>query len=273
MMVLMRLIWLQRPRIRRGEATAILALSIGIPGLLAVTQMATNQLTTSGLGVKSEIVNHMNYGSIFGLRNADWHILDAPRYDDPPQLTPNLFLQQSTSAKDPYELLIDNKHSYLALLHLAIFTDILNIFQYDPTDFYFGQRSARNQRLMAVSVKTSIPFTAASIICVGILSLTMLPSRVRPRNKTYFNVQAALILGLAWFANIVVFFPFIPTIYGSGYWTPRLILPALIIFLLLTFYCLDRLTRPFLRFRVIVLSACILQSLLHISFLWPWGSM
>ena len=218
-------------------------------------------------------------GSSMGLRDIAWvhwrdlHIFDAPPYDEPLEVARRVSNGQPYDPGPPYELIIDHRYSYLALNHWAMFTDPMNIFQYDPTDAYFGARSNHNQGSMALAVKTALPITLACVAAAGLLSALVLatgwavPSRSRP------DLEAVWLLAFGWFSNIVCFLPFVYAAYVAGLFLPRLTLPALLVFMLLTVYVLERLL-PARAGRVAawaVLGYVLCQSALQISFLWPWG--
>jgi len=84
-------------------------------------------------------------------------------------------------------------------------------------------------------------------------------------------ILAILLFSLAFFANIALFMPFVQQAYYCGYWTARLILPALLGFGLLGFTLLDERLRssgP----RLAVLAYAAVQATLHASFLWVLGA-
>ncbi len=218
----------------------------------------------------------MTFGDVFIVKTNDFHVLRAPPYDEPV----DVHMREQTNGKPvvapgPYELLMDHQYSYVALNHLGVFTDVLNIFQYDPTDNYYGQRNSRNQRLMALAVKTALPISICCYACMVALGFfvvgmgTVAPRRSRP------DLEAVWLLAFGWFSNLVVFQPFVPNAYAGGYWMPRLTIPGLLMFLLFTAYMLERFiggrTRTVLAW--LVLGYVVLQSAIQAAFLWPWGVM
>ena len=80
----------------------------------------------------------MGVRDIAGLHWRDLHIFDAPPYDEPLEVARRVSNGKPYDPGPPYELIIDHRYSYLALSHWAMFTDPVNIFQYDPTDAYYG---------------------------------------------------------------------------------------------------------------------------------------
>jgi hypothetical protein len=260
------------------EAALLSALALLAPLLLVAIGRLTRPDFAAGFAITGKPANLMTYGDILSVKRVDSHIFDAPPWDEPldPALRP-AYNGKPLFAPGPYELLVNHRHGYLALNHLMIFTDGDNIFQYDPTDAYFGQRSERNQQLMALAVKTGVPITLACIACmvtlggIGIVQGTFAPVRSRP------DIETALLLALGWFANNVVFLPFVGGAgpYLAGLWDPRLNMAALLLFLLLTVYVLDRTLRGRAGTMVmrVALLYVIFQSALQVAFLWPWGPM
>jgi hypothetical protein len=211
---------------------------------------------------------YMNLRSILWVKKRDWDLLAAPPYDvkDGPEL------QQEDGHNYPYKLLINNRYSYPGLLHLAMFTDLMNIYQYDPADLYFGPRLPKAQARMALAVKTSLPFSVLGWAGVSLMVLGALWMVARGRGADWVVCAILALFSLAFFLNIVLFFPFIPNVYLGGYWLPRLVVPALLYFFVLSWTFWDRLVVrhvPVVGWGVLLLV--VLQSGLHLSFLWPWG--
>jgi len=261
--------------------------AVVVPLIFWAVQIHMHKDFTDRLGVGFRLANAMNLRSLLFLRTADWHVLDAPAYTErlsydgvPPTemefggVKVPIYLQ---------ELLFPNRYSYPALLHLGIFTDLLNIFQYDPSYSAPGipimpprpARSAINQARMALAVKTAVPLSLISLLAVIGWVLSYLKRGLWRPGEWSADVELILVPSLAWFANIVIFFPFIPHVYNGGYWLPRLILPAITGFCALAVAALDRVTT---RWRLGALpylftAYVLLQSALHVSFLWPWVNL
>jgi hypothetical protein len=241
-----------------------------IKGFVAVLLLTIAE-TTMILRVKASLAFNTTAGTemaprdILLLHRPDIHILNAPPYNraaDPRDGTPVTF---------PYELLRFHRYSYAALVHLGIFTDILNIYQYDPTDSYFGARSQTNQKRMQVAVKTGLLFSVSGLILTALIIFKSFYGSIVRRRSEDAEQAALATCGLGWFLNIVVFLPAVPA-YPGGFWPPRLILPALLCFTVLSAVAIERLLarRP-RTWAKAILATVILQSLLQLSFLWPWG--
>jgi hypothetical protein len=252
--------WTRLLSVRR--LAVMLLLVTGVPGIFTYLE---NVQFTSEAGNSFDIhpsiplsQAEMNPRSILWLRPADVDVLEAPAY--------NWF-------KDgDYELLRSNKHSFPALLHLGMFTDVLNIYQFDPYDSYFGFRTLRHHHRMRSAVRTGILFSLLAVIGVIVLLIRSTASVVARRKPQHLALFAVLLFCTAWFANLVVLYPFIPGAYYNGWWTSRLHAPALIGFFIVGFVFLDQLKWQSRRLHAVVLAAVVSQSGLHASFLWPSAS-
>jgi hypothetical protein len=267
----------RRQRWGRLQAVILIATITVIPALTGYIEIKMNGKFAKQWTIQGQMLNVMSPRSMLFLRPADGHILDAPPYNeslhDQAVLPPTQMFNGLSIETAPYELLYANRYSYPALLHLGVFTDINNIFQFDPSDNYFGTRSAKNQARMAVAVKTALPWSAFCFIAVLMFTLIWLYKSVAKPNLFSFRLESLLILSWAWFMNIVVFFPFLDQVYNGGYWLPRLILPAVLGFFIILFYALDQVLDRWKLWGAagIILAYALFQSAIHISFLWPWG--
>lgn len=199
----------------------------------------------------------MNPRSIVWVREADVDVLSAPSYN--------------WRVNRQYDLLLNNKHSFPAIVHLAMFTDILNTYQYDPYDYYFGQRGKLNHQRMQIAVRSGVLFSVLMVISVIVWFFWSSISVIRRRTGEFLMFDVMLFC-LAWFMNIVLPLPFIPGAYYEGYWTPRLMAPALIGFFIAAFVLLDRIHWQSPRIHAAVLGVVLAQSVVHASFLWPHPS-
>jgi hypothetical protein len=197
----------------------------------------------------------MNLRSLLWVRNKDIQFFNAPPC--------NLISDHK------YPLLENNNHSFSALLHLGMFTDILNIYQPDPYDFYFGSRTVRSNSRMRIAARTGLPASVVTLIGVIVLLRRFMRSVVSQRNPQDLAALTVMLFSLAWLSCLAVMLPFIPNSYSAGFWDPRLFAPALLGFFIIAFVFLERCRRQSSRFRVAVLVYAIVQSVIHVSFLWP----
>ena len=246
---------LSSPKIRTGA----LVMLVVLPGLFSVLQY--RRVPHDGPGLQYW-AREMEWRSVFMLRAADREVLRAPQYLD----------QKPGDGAEVYNLLVNNRHSYPALLHLSMFTDVLNIFQSDPSDSYFRPRDEMHQGLMTVAVRSAIPLSVLMIAATVIYLLRSLRQR-RSHDGSYALSPMILIVlafSVAFFANISLFLPFMQYAYLHGYWLARLVLPALLGLCFLGFVFLDELLR-WTGARGAVLAYAAAQSALHASFLWTRG--
>jgi len=235
---------------------AALVLLVVVPGLFAVLQF--RRVPHDGPGLQYW-AHEMEWRSLLMFRAADREVLRAPKYLDRIKL----------DGAEVDNLLVINRHSYPALLHLSMFTDVLNIFQHDPSDSYFRPRDILHQDLMSVAVLSSIPLSLLMIAATVIYLLRWLRWR-RSSGGDELPAKIVVAFSVAFFANIALFLPFMQYSYLHGYWLARLVMPALLGFCFLGFVCLDRWLR-WTEARVAVLAYAVAQSALHASFLWTRG--
>jgi hypothetical protein len=198
----------------------LLALAVLAPSLVGLTlhRLATRELadtpqqhrfTWSG-------TDEMSWRSLLTVKPSDRRIFDAPGYWD----------SVVTDGRTVLPLLENNSYSYPALLHLGIFTDVLNFAQGG------SQRSGRprpqpQQSLAQASVRTGVLFSLAGVVAVALVTLRTLRAAVTARTPPRFGPVIWLVLGLTWFLPLVATLPFVHHAYDWGYWLPRLVIPAL----------------------------------------------
>ena len=250
---------LSSPKVRAGALLLLLVL----PGLFAVVQYRIcARLPADGPGLQYW-AHEMEWRSLLMLRPADRDVLRAPQYLD----------RTTVDGVEVDNLLVINRHSYPALLHLSMFTDVLNIFQYDAADSYFRPRNDLNQRLMTIAVRSAIPLSLLMIAATLTYLLRVPRCLRRLRAFRGGNELPAMILvafSVAFFANISLFLPFMQYAYHHGYWLARLVMPALLGCCFLGFVFLDEILR-WTAARAAVLAYAAAQAALHASFLWARG--
>lgn len=142
------------------------------------------------------------------------------------------------------EILLPHRYSYLGLSHMAVFTDPMNLFQELSVPQDIGKilipdqktRRAWKTPVMSASMCMGLIWTASGLIGTVWLSLCALGRLIKGALK---REHIAILLGIAYFS--LMFLP-IPFVHGGalfGYWTPRLILPALLSFYLAGFLFID----------------------------------
>jgi hypothetical protein len=171
-----------------------------------------------------------------------------------------------------------NYFSYPALLHLGIYTDFLNIYQpivyasNDPRvkdEYYTRIRLPDNRQRMSFAVKSALLFSGMALFSVIFWVILSLRNLWRRENLSDIPAMIMLSLGLPVFLGMALILPFTRWTYQQGVYLPRFILPALIFFFIMVFLAFERmLVIRYSWMRWMILMVVILQSLLHISFLW-----
>jgi hypothetical protein len=201
----------------------------------------------------------MTIGDVIFPKRADLRLLDAPKYD------------QGATDSNPanMELIVPHRYSYLGLLHLASYTDILDIFQNDPRIAIPGARSQTNQARMSLAVKLSVPVTLLTITGVLVSIARTMASYLR-RRSVRADIEALLLCSLATFAIVAGGLTVVAAPYLAGYWLPRLVMAPLVGLIALGFLVLDRwLVQRSAALKAIVLGYCALLAVLYCSFLFP----
>jgi hypothetical protein len=227
-------------------------------------QYKAQQATNLGVNLRIDPkTSELNIRSVLFFRAADEKLLRAPAYDKDSG--------RGSKEVDKYELGIPNKYSYIGLLHVGVFTDILNVYQYDPTDSYFGPRTRTAQKRMTLAVKTALPYTFCALVACPWLLVTGAWNVLFRRRPCQLPILIILTVSFAFWLVIVIFLPFTGAL-GGGYWLPRLVVPALFGFFLITFTFIAQSPVGRNRFgRLAVLAAVLFQAGLTLSFMWPWG--
>jgi len=199
-----------------------------------------NGATTYGHWKVKGTPSVMRWQDILTVKTSDMAIFSAPEY----------------IKGELYEF---RKYSYPALVHVSALTDCLNFFQKLPPEVstewgrrtqhdFVRIRTARSQAFQTWSVRLGLPYSMLALVATlfcGALALQSLFSR-KPLLPNATVVITALAAG--YYGVILFNLPRVGDPYTAGYWLPRLVLPALVIFYALGFVLLDfvwqRLRRP-----------------------------
>lgn len=196
----------------------------------------------------------MTYKDLFFVKADDIQLFQAPEY----------FKR---------EILSPHKYSYLALSHMAVFTDPLNLFQdlsvrQDIGSVLIPDQKTRRPwktRIMSASMSLGTIWTVSALLGTIWLVFSSLKQAFTDRIE---RENVTILLGLAYF--LLMFLP-IPFVHGGalfGYWTPRLILPALLTFFLAAFLFIDRKVAPRSRkLAILVLGLVVVQDAIEIVML------
>ena len=210
---------------------------------------------------------HMDLRSLLFFKKNDAYLLDAPYFHE-------LRFQDGRSFHPMQET---NYYSYPALLHLGIFTDVLNIDQpiryhsNDPwvVDEYDTRvRPQENQERMKLCVRTSLVFSVCIFLALCWLIGACFNALKLGKETEDVPVIVLGVFGLSLFGETMASLPFVPWPYQLGFWLPRFILPSILSFGVILFVAVDRL--PLMKSKVarwVMMAMVVGQSMLQISFL------
>lgn len=215
------------------EAIIICLCSVLTPLLVTVLAQFANDRYLGGVHPRHVIEMHptgeMTWRSLLCLKRSDTRIFQAPTYWD------TAIVKDRTVVP----LIEHNGFSYLALLHLAVFTDVLDYLHrggFDRTK----PRPQVNQALARWSVRTGLAFSL--VIVLGTLAFYGEATVVFMLRQTlpYPALVVWAAFSFAWYLPLFLVLPYVHAAYEWGYWLPRLTLPALWGFSLITFAMIDR---------------------------------
>jgi len=198
--------------------------------------------------------NQMNLRSILFFRYGDLALLRGPTYW---KLVPS-------DPRDPKSLFHANYFSYPGLLCLATFSDVLNIFQPKPKGVRYGQRTGYKQRL------TRLASSLGELCFIGIFT-GFLFSVIQSARELVLTRRpgesATLILAMfafSWHVLIIVLLMTVTMATAFGYWLPRLILPALMVYPLIALHPVSVTSLGKSRiFNVALFSLVLVQAAVH----------
>jgi len=221
-------IWAERGwRLKRFMA--ICALTLILPSALVLhsfwASSRVHGYNTEKHWLAKDEAADMDYRDLFSVKANDIELFRAPEY----------FKR---------EILAPHRHSYLGLVHLGIFTDTMNLFQLPPAGQDLGSvwypddktRRPWKTAIMQASMSLGILWTLLVLIAVPWSLFRALRNLLNQRLE---REDVAAILGTALFLLIVLAIPFARWGALFGYWTPRLILPALLSFFLAAFLFIE----------------------------------
>jgi len=221
-------------------------LSLALPSLLAVysfwASSRVHGYNTEKHWLEKGDTPDMNYKDLFGLKTTDAQVFQAPEYFR-------------------HEILAPHKYSYLALSHMGIFTDPMNLFQDLSVPRTFGSVLIPDQKtrrpwktlVMQISMSMGILWTITALIGTA---LTLWVAIIHLVQDKLEREDLAAILGTAFFLLMFLPIPFVHAGALFGYWTPRLILPSLLCFFWAGFLLIDR--KIARRRQIVIIAAFVL---------------
>lgn len=199
----------------------------------------------------------MTARSLLFVKRSDLRVLDAPNYWGTTQ----------KNGREVYLMTQPNEFSYPALLHLGVFTDVMDFADRGSTDPN-PKRPEPYQSFSRSAVRWGLLFSLPALIAVVAFGLRLVISIVHPAWAPPTSVAAWGFFALAWFIPLTATLPFVEHSYEWGYWLPRLVVPALWGFAVVSFAAIDRWAqrRTFLEWGVATLV--VLQTYFHIRSVW-----
>lgn len=249
-------------RVSPRRAAAALGLAALAPALVGVWLAALSFHAVGNLQPRHTFnwsgTGALTWRKLLLIQPADTRIFSAPGYID-------LFLREVDGRRELYE---NTSHSYPALLHLAVYTDILN-FSGEKVLPVYPQRPEPQQTAARLCVALGVLFSAAAVL--GVLSSygRGLKALVIARGPPSAGPAVWMSMAAVWYLPLVAALPFTNNAYEWGYWLPRLVLPALWVFFSLGFALLDRMPagiRP--RASAAALGLVVLLSAAELRSLW-----
>jgi FkbM family methyltransferase len=168
----------------------------------------------------------MSHKELFTVKRTDLQLYQAPEY----------FKR---------EIMTAFKYSYLGLSHFGVFTDPMNLFQVFKLPPHldgtlipdYKTRLPWKTTVMRASMMLGTLWTFLALLGTAWLFFRALNHLFREKLR---REDAAILLGIAYFLLMFLPLPYVHAALLFGYWTPRLILPALFCFFWAGFLLLDR---------------------------------
>jgi hypothetical protein len=203
-----------------------------------------------------------------GTGEMTWSSLLLPKRTDARIFAAPIYWESETIEGTPrYSLLVNNSYSYPALLHLSIFTDVLDYA--NDGDFDDGTPRREPQQALAVwSVHLGLIFSISASLAVAWFFVRCTIAVWRRPLAPVTGVLLWGALALAWYLPLALALPALHNAYEWGYWLARLVIPALWGFALVLFATLDELLPAHRWLGGLVAAIVAAQALLHVLSLW-----
>jgi 4-amino-4-deoxy-L-arabinose transferase-like glycosyltransferase len=196
--------------------------------------------------------------TLFGLKASDVRIFDAPGYFD---------FEPLPGDQKNMLLLQPGDYSYLALMHLAVFTDVLD--DANQGVFDAGTRRPEPQKTYSQwAVRLGLVFSVPAVLVVLAFIGRALVNAFTGGRTPLPGVLIWGVLGLTWYVPLAGVLYFLEGALDWGYWLPRLVMPAIWAFSLLLFNALDELFGAQKVIPFLIAAVCIFQTWLHVLSTW-----
>jgi hypothetical protein len=208
----------------------------------------------------------MTWRSVLWPYPGDRRIFAAPGYwDKAPDVSP---AGPGPNNYSDLALLRSNSFSYPALLHLAIFTDLYGYTNIDRAAS--GEHRPEPQKTEArLAVCWGLFFSLPTVVAILAFSLQLGRACLRRTPPPAPSLAVWFLFALLWSVPLVAILPYVLAAYYAGYWTPRLVLPALWCFFLMLFAATDALPPRWSRPAAGLLALLVaIQTSLDITSIW-----
>ncbi len=234
LLALHQLVYVLQGRVRLAVAAAA-AISLAVPSLTFWMQMELSR-RTGGMAAVSQWLQpedprQMRIRDIVSVKSADVDLLGAPQYFQDKVYTPQ-------------------RYSYPGLLHLAMFTDLLNYFQRPPSLQAHLTEHRQNsvgiprrplaRALSPLAVVASLPLSLAALAGTVVVFAASMRRLLINSGPAPLSLAIVTTLALGFYAPIILNITSMKWAYEGGYWLPRLVMPTLITLFILAFVQLDR---------------------------------
>jgi len=239
-------IFSQRFRLNQTRKFIIVVFILIIPAIVN-SIFFFSVVSPAKLGVREGTSNSIMLLRSYFPYSKDIELLRAPSLGDPiiqggRHVNVDLEGREDPKGEPGFELLVENRFSYPALVHLAINTDIRNLGYGEMTPS--SNRTRSNQFAQILSVFFSL-FLSIGVLIFNFdflirgtkwFILNFKTKYMAVDNQSIFFISVWL-PAMFWFITIAASLPFVTNpVYRWGYWTPRLILPSVIVFGIVLFF-------------------------------------
>lgn len=251
----------RRGRFSGRRALIVAGLAAVLPAGFSARIYALNQVQTAGISQTAFVwpgTGELTWRELLVPKRTDRRIFAAPIY----------WQHRTVEGKMDFPLLEHHGYTYPALLHLAIFTDVLNfgIHGYDLNQVLRPEPQQTMARwAVAIGLLFSVPAVA---VVLGFWAWTLW-SLIRPGSGPSAGPLVWGVFATAWYLPLVLTLPFVIGAYDFGYWLPRLVLPSIWGFALLLFAAIDRLAQGGRQWIAAAVTGLVLvQAAIHILSVW-----
>jgi hypothetical protein len=222
---------------KRAPWAAALVVALAVPTGIFLNEMGQSFRVkgpiTNQQWLPAGVASRMRWRDMLLLKGGDTRLFDAPDYIGG-------------------KLYAFRNFSYLGLLHEASVTDPLNLFQTAPEpirslkwaartqDDFLKHRGSLSQELQAWSVRLGLGFSLLALAGTATCAVLGLRTLLGARRFLPDSTVVLTALAVAFYLPIFLSLPRIGDPYTAGFWLPRLVLPALLVFFGLGFVLADR---------------------------------